>query len=64
MLGRTINDLGAKTRVMELMSHPDSDVKYRALVTVQRCLFFLSTATRVSDNLLFRLLTNSWVTGK
>ncbi|KAF9646849.1 ARM repeat-containing protein [Thelephora ganbajun] len=28
--------LGAKTRVMELMSHSDSDVRYHALISVQR----------------------------
>ena len=32
----TINDLGGKTRVMELMSHENGDVRYRALMTVQR----------------------------
>jgi len=31
-----INDLGAKRRVMELMSHPDSEVRYRALISVQQ----------------------------
>ncbi|KAI5900134.1 ATPase, V1 complex, subunit H [Schizophyllum commune H4-8] len=32
---KLINDLGAKTRVMELMTHPDADVRYRALLSVQ-----------------------------
>ncbi|KAJ3762955.1 armadillo-type protein [Lentinula raphanica] len=33
---KIINDLGAKRRVMELMSHSDPDVRYRALVSVQQ----------------------------
>ncbi|KIK63759.1 hypothetical protein GYMLUDRAFT_450965 [Collybiopsis luxurians FD-317 M1] len=33
---KIINDLGAKRRVMELMSHSDSDVRYRALISVQQ----------------------------
>ncbi|KAJ3815679.1 armadillo-type protein [Lentinula lateritia] len=33
---KIINDLGAKRRVMELMSHSDSDVRYRALMSVQQ----------------------------
>lgn len=33
---RILTDLGAKTRVMELMSHGDSDVRYHALISVQR----------------------------
>jgi len=33
---KILTDLGAKTRVMELMSHSDSDVRYHALVSVQR----------------------------
>ncbi|CAK5264865.1 unnamed protein product [Mycena citricolor] len=32
---KLLNDFGAKTRVMELMTHQDSDVRYRALVSVQ-----------------------------
>ena len=36
VLSRILTDLGAKTRVMELMSHSDSDVRYRALISVQR----------------------------
>lgn len=36
MLPRILTDLGAKTRVMELMSHSDSDVRYHALISVQR----------------------------
>lgn len=35
-LSRILNDLGGKTRVMELMSHSNSDVRYQALVSVQR----------------------------
>lgn len=31
-----ITDLGGKARVMELMSHPNSDVRYRALLSVQQ----------------------------
>ncbi|KAI0797738.1 ATPase V1 complex subunit H [Abortiporus biennis] len=33
---KILTDLGAKTRVMELMSHQDSDVRYQALLSVQR----------------------------
>ena len=33
---RVLTDLGAKTRVMELMTHPDPNVRYQALVSVQR----------------------------
>lgn len=33
---RILTDLGAKTRVMELMSHSDNDVRYHALISVQR----------------------------
>ncbi|EJT97397.1 ATPase V1 complex subunit H [Dacryopinax primogenitus] len=32
---KIITDLGAKTRVMELMSHEDSEVRYQALMSVQ-----------------------------
>lgn len=33
---RVVTDLGAKTRVMELMTHENSDVRYRALLSVQQ----------------------------
>ncbi|KAF8337633.1 armadillo-type protein [Cantharellus anzutake] len=33
---RAVNDLGGKTRIMELMSHADPDVQFQSLVTVQR----------------------------
>ncbi|KIO27114.1 hypothetical protein M407DRAFT_73717 [Tulasnella calospora MUT 4182] len=33
---KTLSDLGAKTRVMELMSHDNPDVRYQALLTTQR----------------------------
>ncbi|WVR08626.1 hypothetical protein IAU60_005682 [Kwoniella sp. DSM 27419] len=33
---RTIDQLNGKTRVMELMSHENADVRYQALMTVQR----------------------------
>ncbi|KAI8998886.1 ATPase V1 complex subunit H [Trametes punicea] len=33
---KILTDLGGKTRVMELMSHPNSDVRYQALMAVQR----------------------------
>ncbi|KII88913.1 hypothetical protein PLICRDRAFT_40550 [Plicaturopsis crispa FD-325 SS-3] len=33
---KVVTDLGAKTRVMELMTHKDSDVRYRALLSVQQ----------------------------
>jgi len=33
---KMVADLGAKRRVMELMAHSDSDVRYRALVSVQQ----------------------------
>ncbi|KAI0079017.1 ATPase V1 complex subunit H [Panus rudis PR-1116 ss-1] len=33
---KIITDLGAKRRVMELMTHPDPDVRYQALISVQR----------------------------
>ena len=33
---RGLQDLDAKTRVMELMTHHDADVRYQALVSVQR----------------------------
>lgn len=32
---RQLEDLGAKARVMELMGHPDPDVKYQSLVATQ-----------------------------
>jgi len=34
--GIVLNELGAKTRIMELMGHNDSEVRYQALITVQR----------------------------
>jgi len=33
---RIITDLGGKMRVMELMGHENADVRYNALMTVQR----------------------------
>ncbi|KZV73360.1 ATPase V1 complex subunit H [Peniophora sp. CONT] len=33
---KVLTDLGAKTRVMELMAHNDADVRYQALVAVQQ----------------------------
>ncbi|THH31773.1 hypothetical protein EUX98_g2445 [Antrodiella citrinella] len=33
---KVLDDLGAKTRVMELMTHKDTDVRYQALLSVQR----------------------------
>ncbi|WWD20731.1 hypothetical protein CI109_105207 [Kwoniella shandongensis] len=33
---QTVTDLDGKTRVMELMSHENADVRYQALMTVQR----------------------------
>ncbi|KEP50199.1 V-type proton ATPase subunit H [Rhizoctonia solani 123E] len=33
---KAVTELGGKARVMELMSHPDTDVRYRALISVQR----------------------------
>ncbi|CEQ40858.1 SPOSA6832_02514, partial [Sporobolomyces salmonicolor] len=33
---KAVEDLGAKARVMELMSHQDPDVKYQSLVATQR----------------------------
>ncbi|KAG8986902.1 H(+)-transporting V1 sector ATPase subunit H, partial [Tulasnella sp. 427] len=33
---KTLSDLGAKTRVMELMSNDNPDVRYQALLTTQR----------------------------
>ncbi|KAK0228218.1 armadillo-type protein [Armillaria fumosa] len=33
---KLVTDLGGKTRVMELMTHEDSDVRYRALMSVQQ----------------------------
>ncbi|KAI0698501.1 ATPase V1 complex subunit H [Cytidiella melzeri] len=33
---KVLTDLGGKTRVMELMSHEDPDVRYQALISVQR----------------------------
>ena len=33
---RVLTDLGAKARVMDLMTHENSDVRYQALVTVQQ----------------------------
>ncbi|KAF9557693.1 ATPase, V1 complex, subunit H [Agrocybe pediades] len=32
---KPVSELGGKARVMELMTHPDSDVRYRALISVQ-----------------------------
>lgn len=36
LLTRLVTSLGGKERVMELMTHPDSDVRYRALLSVQQ----------------------------
>ncbi|KAF8753311.1 V-ATPase subunit H [Rhizoctonia solani] len=36
LFDRAVTKLGGKARVMELMSHPDADVRYRALLSVQR----------------------------
>ena len=33
---RLVTDLGGKGRVMELMAHENSDVRYRALLSVQQ----------------------------
>jgi len=33
---KAVNDLGGKTRIMELMSHADPDVQFQSLMTVQR----------------------------
>jgi len=33
---QTVTDLGGKTRVMELMAHENADVRYQALMTVQK----------------------------
>jgi len=33
---KQVTDFGAKTRVMELMAHDNADVRYQALITVQR----------------------------
>ena len=33
---RTVTDLGGKTRVMELMGHENAEVRYKALMSVQR----------------------------
>ena len=33
---RIVTDLGAKARAMELMTHADPDVRYRALLAVQQ----------------------------
>ncbi|KIM49008.1 hypothetical protein M413DRAFT_21307 [Hebeloma cylindrosporum] len=33
---RPVADLGGKARVMELMTHPNADVRYRALLSVQQ----------------------------
>jgi len=33
---KVITDLGAKTRIMELMTHTDSNVRYHALLSVQQ----------------------------
>ncbi|KAF5372925.1 hypothetical protein D9758_001740 [Tetrapyrgos nigripes] len=33
---KIVTDLGGKTKVMELMTHQDSDVRYRALLSVQQ----------------------------
>lgn len=35
-LFRLVTDLGGKGRVMELMAHENSDVRYRALLSVQQ----------------------------
>ena len=35
-LRRVVEDLGAKRRVMELMSHDNPDVRYQAIISVQR----------------------------
>ncbi|KAF8078172.1 armadillo-type protein [Lyophyllum atratum] len=35
-VGQLVTDLSGKERVMELMTHEDSDVRYRALMTVQQ----------------------------
>ena len=33
---RPVAELGGKARVMELITHPNSDVRYRALLSVQQ----------------------------
>jgi len=33
---RMVTDFGAKARAMELMTHSDPDVRYRALLAVQQ----------------------------
>jgi len=33
---KIVTDVGGKSRIMDLMSHEDSDVRYRALITVQQ----------------------------
>lgn len=36
---RTLDKLGGKSRIMGLLNHADADVKYRALIATQRCIF-------------------------
>jgi V-ATPase subunit H len=36
VLFRSVTDFGGKGRVMELMAHENSDVRYRALLSVQQ----------------------------
>jgi len=36
VLTRPVANFGGKARVMELMTHPNSDVRYRALLSVQQ----------------------------
>lgn len=36
IMRRLVTDLGGKARVMELMTHNNSDVRYRALLSVQQ----------------------------
>ncbi|THH04816.1 hypothetical protein EW145_g5241 [Phellinidium pouzarii] len=37
-IGQAVADLGAKTKVMQLMTHENADVRYRSLISVQRLL--------------------------
>ncbi|CDO69013.1 hypothetical protein BN946_scf184834.g20 [Trametes cinnabarina] len=49
---KILTDLGGKTRVMELMSHPNPDVRYQALISVQRlCHAFVATDEGSSKSL-------------
>ncbi len=64
---RTVNDLGGKVKVMELMSHESTDVRYRALLAVSarraglaRSCHGCTSLTAGRSRQVQRLMSHAW----